>query len=237
MELLTASMMLAVAAPVLAQGPSAVAPTEAGEAAVGRPTPDPERLAAAERVVDRLWPIGTYRRILASTMPTDDGVAEATSSDILDWEPSSNSKEARRAQHEARTGRPLLHQSEEDEAAARAAANMAELNASIAGLFDQVEPRIREALALVYARRYTLSELNELDAFFSTPTGSRYAADSLTLMNDPEMMAVMASLMDETVATVAPRAADAAAEAAAAAVAGAAADAAAATATSTANKF
>lgn len=222
MKLLTASMMLAVAAPVLAQGPSAVAPPDAGGAAVGRPTPDPERLAAAEHVVNRIWPIGTFRRIMVSTASTVDGVADATSSDILDWEPSSNSKEARRAQHEARTGRPLRQQSEEEVSAARVAANIAELNASIAGLFDEVEPRVREALALVYARRYTLSELNELDAFFSTPIGSRYAADSLTLMNDPEMMAVMASLMDETMASIAPGTADAASDAAAGAAAAAA---------------
>jgi hypothetical protein len=212
---LSASAALVMATPVQAQEGTTAADVAAAETAANPPAPDPERLAVASRVVDRIWPIGTYRRIMNSTLATGESAAEAASSDTLSLDTTGNSKQARRAQHEARTGRPLRQQSEEDLAAAGFAASIADINASIVGAFDQIEPRVREALTQVYARRYSLSELNELDAFFSTPTGSRYAADSVTLMDDPEMVAVMASIMEETLAAIVPGTADAASDAAA----------------------
>jgi hypothetical protein len=69
-------------------------------------------------------------------------------------------------------------------------------------IFERIEPPIRMALARIYARRYSLAELGELDAFFATPTGARYAADSITLMSDPEMVQAMASVVGELLTAV-----------------------------------
>lgn len=177
--------------------------TEAATDAAALPEPDPERLAAAERVVDRIWPVGTFRRVMDSTIDSTmamvTGAGEAMAETA--WIPEDNSKDARRAQHEARTGRPLSGTSEDDAAATasseEAEAGFRRMNEAMIPIFERIEPPIRAAIARIYARRYSLSELGELDAFFATPTGARYAEDSLTLMNDPEMVQTMASMMGE----------------------------------------
>lgn len=177
--------------------------TEAATDAAALPEPDPERLAAAERVVDRIWPIGTFRRVMDSTIDSTmamvTGAGEAMAQTA--WIPEDNSKDARRAQHEARTGRPLSGTSEGDATATasseEAEAGVRRMTEAMIPIFERIEPPIRAAIARIYARRYSLSELGELDAFFATPTGARYAEDSLTLMNDPEMVQTMASMMGE----------------------------------------
>lgn len=217
MKTLATVLALALAMPALAQEAAGSEPIAARDAAA--PTePDPDRLEAAGRVINRIWPLGTYRRIMESTMNTaTSGVTTPL------WAPE-GSKEARRAQHEARTGRPLPGETDAEATRASVEAGMAQLTSALASTFERVEPGIRSAMTRVYARRYSLTELNELDAFFATPTGSRYAADSITLMNDPEMVAAMAEMIDdvagadtaEAAAEAAAAAADAAASAAAA---------------------
>lgn len=206
--------------------------TEAATDAAALPEPGPERLAAAERVVDRIWPVGTFRRVMDSTIDSTmamvTGAGEAMAETA--WIPEDNSKDARRAQHEARTGRPLSGTSEGDAAATasseEAEAGVRRMTEAMIPIFERIEPPIRAAIARIYARRYSLSELGELDAFFATPTGARYAEDSLTLMNDPEMVQTMASMMGELMPAIMGAAMDQA-TAAGADVAAAAADAAA----------
>ncbi len=162
------------------------------------PAPDPERLAVATRLVDRIWPVGTYRRMMAATMQgtiaTLAGVGEAAADAAY-----MDDKATRRAQHEARTGRPLPGSPSAAESAAAydPQAALAEMNAVLGPIFERIEPPLRTAIARIYARRYDLAQLAELEAFFSTPTGAAYAADSLTLMNDPEMVAAMQGSMGE----------------------------------------
>ena len=204
--------------------------------ATALPEPDPERLAAAERVVDRIWPIGTFRRVMDSTIDSTMAMVGGVDDAMADtaWIPDENSKEGRRAQHEARTGRPLSGAAEGDAAATAASeeaeAGLRRMNEALIPVFERIEPPIRAAIARIYARRYSLTELGELDAFFATPTGARYAEDSLTLMNDPEMVQTMASMMVELMPALMDAAMDQAnatgADAAAAAAAAAAADAA-----------
>lgn len=159
----------------------------ATEQAAPLPAPDPARLAAAERVVDRVWPVGTFRRMMESTfagaMPVVAGQDMATTA----WAADDHSKEARRARHEARTGRRIGGGAPEP--APEDA--MASFNAAMLPIVERLEPPMRAAIARIYARRYDLTQLGELEAFFSTPTGAAYAADSLTLMSDPEMVAAM----------------------------------------------
>jgi hypothetical protein len=65
----------------------------------------------------------------------------------------------------------------------------------MASLMSEVEPDVRVALSNAYARRFTVTELNDLHAFFATPTGKIYAAESMTLMMGPDMMKAMQSFM------------------------------------------
>lgn len=194
------------------------------------PAPDPERLAIAERLVDCIWPVGTMQRIVETTMSTTvdaaAGLGELSTASAADG----GDKAERRAQHEARTGRPL--RGAPPPAPTPAEPSMADMAAIMAPIYAQMEPPMRAALTRIYARRYTVQQLGELEAFFSTPTGAAYAADSLTLMNEPEMVAGLTEAMGAMMSAIPNAMMDAdaegaTAEAAAAVVEAAAADAAA----------
>lgn len=80
----------------------------------------------------------------------------------------------------------------------------------VSGMLNQVflalEPGMREGLARAYAGRFSASELAELEAFFATPTGAKYAAESLPAYTDPQvisgLMQSMPALMTQLPAMV-----------------------------------
>lgn len=54
-----------------------------------------------------------------------------------------------------------------------------------------MEPPMRAGLAKAYARKFTGAQLADLNAFLTTPTGSRYASEWMALQADPEVMVAM----------------------------------------------
>lgn len=68
----------------------------------------------------------------------------------------------------------------------REAAMVPELMKEVMGV---MEPGMRKAMAELYAIRFSDSELAQLDGFFSTPTGSKYARESFLMASDPRIMA------------------------------------------------
>jgi len=60
-----------------------------------------------------------------------------------------------------------------------------------------MEPRIRAALARTFARKFTLRQLDDLNAFFATPSGSVFAREYLMTFMDQEMMQEMMSFTPE----------------------------------------
>ena len=71
---------------------------------------------------------------------------------------------------------------------------------SMTDLMGSMEPRVRAGLGRAYARRFSAQQLGELNAFFSTPTGGTYAAESMSLYMDPEVMTEMTAMMPELMA-------------------------------------
>lgn len=61
-------------------------------------------------------------------------------------------------------------------------------------LFDAMEPDLREVMAHAYARRFTVEQLREILAFYSTPTGALFARGQIELMGDPEVLREMQAL-------------------------------------------
>ena len=58
-----------------------------------------------------------------------------------------------------------------------------------------MEPRVRRAMAELYAIRFSASDLVEIDAFFSTATGAKYARESFHMASDPRIMAASMEAM------------------------------------------
>lgn len=54
-----------------------------------------------------------------------------------------------------------------------------------------MEAPMRAGLAKAYARKFSAEQLTEMNGFFATPTGKFYAAESLALQADPEVMVAM----------------------------------------------
>lgn len=65
----------------------------------------------------------------------------------------------------------------------------------ISEFLADLEPPMRDGLAHAYARKFTPAQLGEMNAFFATPTGSVYAAESMALSADPEVMVIMIKAM------------------------------------------
>lgn len=62
-------------------------------------------------------------------------------------------------------------------------------------VFDDIEPALRTGLARAYARRFTTQEMTEMTAFFKTPTGSKFAAESMPIYASKEVLAASANMM------------------------------------------
>ncbi|MXP48022.1 DUF2059 domain-containing protein [Altererythrobacter luteolus] len=62
-------------------------------------------------------------------------------------------------------------------------------------VMTEIEPGYRDGLARAYAVRFSVAELKELNAFFTTPTGSHYAAESMLIYADPQVMSAMNEVM------------------------------------------
>lgn len=159
-----------VSAPALAQAPAA-----SPAAATLQTSVDPQRLAAARVVVDAIWPIGTYARIMQrSTGAMMNMMAGNAFGLPLD---------------EARKKDPYFDE--------RLKLTMDTLMGEMAKIVSRFEPDIREGVAEAYAAKFNVDQLDELGRFFATPTGKAYANESMMLMTDPAIMKRMQAFIPE----------------------------------------
>ncbi|MXO65764.1 DUF2059 domain-containing protein [Altericroceibacterium endophyticum] len=74
----------------------------------------------------------------------------------------------------------------------RAMAVMVEQVTEMTGV---LEPALREGLTRAYAVRFSAQELADINAFFATPSGAHFAAETLPLYTDPQIMAATTKVM------------------------------------------
>jgi hypothetical protein len=186
--LFLAAVALGVAAPIMAQ--PAPAPT------VREAPADPARLAAAKPVIDKLWPLGTYRRMMDGTMSK---MMDAMIDTALGMKPSDFAKMGGAAS-EASIGEAVTKA--DPHFRERMKISMDIMMGEMIPLMEKVEPQVRESLSIIYARKYTASQLNDMVAFFTTPTGSIYARESMLVFMDPEMLKGMQAFTPELIAAM-----------------------------------
>ncbi|NML07177.1 DUF2059 domain-containing protein [Sphingomonas sp. G-3-2-10] len=195
MKLLLAAAAIALTPSLaLAQTAPAAAPPQAATAA----TVDPARLAVARRVVGKLMPEGVYVEMFDGVF----GNLMDTMMDSFDEMPLADimrigglDEEQAKALGPTKVAEIMAiydpHWKERTKAMIDAMGEM------MGGMMAEYEPKMRDALALTYAREYSLEDLNEMDRFFSTPAGGRYASKSMLLFMSPELMASMQDMMPE----------------------------------------
>ncbi|PNU02186.1 DUF2059 domain-containing protein [Novosphingobium guangzhouense] len=179
------SALLASASPVLA--------AEAAPNAVSVPVTDAARLAAARQTVDYVFPLGTYGRIMNGTMDKMmdsimDSMMQLPLKDLAGISGVDTSQ----------LGSGTMAQIMEIYDPAfkqRMQVSTRTMMTDMMGLMTQFEPDIRDGLASAYAGRFDTKQLQEMNAFFATPTGRAYAADSYIIMMSPEVMNKMQALM------------------------------------------
>ncbi len=154
------------------------------------------RMPEAMRVVAKLFPEGTYAKMMDETMkPMFDGIMGGMGgspalilSGLTGIDPitlNQNDKE------DLQQALDLL----DPQADARNKA-ISEMTLSlITDVVADIEPSYRAGLARAYAVRFSAEELVGLDAFFSTELGGKYAAESFLIYADPQVMSAMNEMM------------------------------------------
>jgi len=191
--LLFATPAIAQTAPAPAPASEAAAPTAAAPAPV-----DPARLAAARPVVAKLFPDGTYRRIFGGAFR---GMMNRMTGGVGHMPLREIAQVGGMTTDQAnKLGNTTLAEVEaiiDPHWQQRMDATMDAVMDGMSDLMSQYEPQMRDALAHAYAANFTVAQLDDLDRYFSTPTGAAYAAKSMVIYMDPSMMQQMQTMMPD----------------------------------------
>lgn len=194
----------AVSTPAFAQDTSAPQTSDAALASVAAPSPeaapgpDAARMTAAQAVVEHLFPNGTYAKVMDVTLEKVVRATVSTTRDrqlseiaVMGWLTDDQFKQ-------------LSDENIEQMIAIIDPVSDKRMNTvrqvmkdELVKAMGQAEPDIREGLTLTYARRFTPEQLAEIKGFFSTPTGSAYATQSLEIFMAPEVMDRMMAMMNK----------------------------------------
>jgi hypothetical protein len=182
---LIALALAVVASPVIAQQP-------APPAMMG----DPARVMLARSIVEKIMPPGTYRKVLQGSL---NGLMGSMMNSMMDVPVRQFAAAAGMSPDESKklggaTTRQIM--AVIDPAfEERTRLSMAAMMDAMGDVMVKLEPDMREGLAQAYATRFTAAQLGELKIFFDTPTGTAFAAQQLTLMNDPALAQRMQGIM------------------------------------------
>lgn len=174
-----AALAMLVASPVFAQQ-ATPAPVAA--------TPDPATLAAAERAVAKLVPDGVYMRMMRDQMPKlmDAALGQAFGMSAKDMGQGTDETPIGDA---AAKADPHIRE--------RTSIMMRVMMEEMGTVMGALEPRMRVGLAKAFARKFTRSQLDDMNAFFATPSGEVFAREYLLTFVEPELMTEMMSAMPE----------------------------------------
>ncbi|MEL6542848.1 MAG: DUF2059 domain-containing protein [Pseudomonadota bacterium] len=154
------------------------------------------RVPAAQSVVLKLFPEGTYAKMMDETMAPmmDAMMGNLTGSPaILLMELTGMAPSELTSVDEANLTEAVALL---DPNAAARNTEIADMTlALISDVVVKIEPSYRAGLARAYAVRFTGEELADLDAYFATPVGKKYAGESFLIFADPQVMSAMNEMM------------------------------------------
>ncbi|MEO1045941.1 MAG: DUF2059 domain-containing protein [Pseudomonadota bacterium] len=156
----------------------------------------PEQLAKGEDVAARLLPDGSYRRVMADTMgnivePMLGSIDRMPLSTITTF---AGIPEDEISPPDDATLRDLMeivdpHYEERQQVMVKAVFDI------MIELSDELEPAIRQGLAKAYARRFTAAELDDISAFLSTDTGTKFGSESFAVYSSREVIGATMEMM------------------------------------------
>jgi len=157
---------------------------------------NPARLEAARTTVGHVFPEGTYARIMKRTFDSTmnmvtDSIGKMPLRDLAAI--SGKSVGELEAMDDSTLEEMMAILDPAFEERMRLVFDV--MSKEMAKLMTRFEPSFRDGLVNAYARRFTTDELVEMNGFFATPTGQTYAAESMIIMTDPEVMAKIQEFM------------------------------------------
>jgi hypothetical protein len=150
---------------------------------------DPARIAEARRTINYIFPVGSYRKMMGGNFSR---MMEGISNQMLNMRVRDvvAMGGAGPEDVEHMSDATMRQMMEIIDPAFEQRANMM-FDTMMIGMTDIMngfEPEIRDALVEAYAAKFTTPQLQELNHFFGTPTGSLYATNAMTLAMDPAFM-------------------------------------------------
>ena len=153
-------------------------------------------LAEARRVVGHLLPPGVYKQILGPAMaPVMDSMGDSMKALPLRQLAEMGGLDPAQAAALDKVRLADVMAIYDPHWQERMQRQMHGMIGAMGDFFTSMEPEIREAMARAYANHFTLDELTDLDRFFATPSGGKFAGQYMTIMSDPAMAAEMKSMM------------------------------------------
>ena len=154
------------------------------------------RVPAATKVVDSLFPIGTYREMMTGTIgPMTQSMVGAASQVPFSVMSAAIglSDEETEGMSDATIGEvmALIDPAFEERVALSSGLSTELLNTVV----DRIEPSIRAGLMRAYASRFTEAQLTEMQGFFETETGSEFARQNYLIFVDPQFISAMGEAM------------------------------------------
>lgn len=195
---MTRIFLLVAAALAAAPAAAQVGPPAAQGAATAQPI-EPQRLAAATAVVEYLWPLGTYERMMRGSM---DMMANQMMASVFDMRLGDlagglgDDGEKMKPGEADMTLREAMAKSDPHFQERMAITNRV-LMEEMLPVMGRVEPAVRTGLSRAYARKFDVAQLGEMRRFFATPAGGAFARESMVLWMDPEIMSAMSGFMPE----------------------------------------
>ena len=159
-----------------------------------QPDPDPARLALARTSVQSMWPDGTYGQVMTGFMgPVLERGMKLKSSDftaMAGMKAKATTADKDLSLHDTLAGKdPYFDQ--------RVAAIRAVVAEELSKISLIIDPHIRDGLGRAMARRFDAQQLGEINRFFATPTGQKFAGQALQLWIDPDAIRSMFGSMPE----------------------------------------
>lgn len=178
LSLLAAGAVLGWAAPVIAAQPAdpPATPVATGESLAAEAI-DPERLELARALANTMLPPEHTARFVEEMVDQQMDLVTSAYTDNDEFK-----QITREAPRVARRFNQFV------EEASRVTARV---------ITDNM-PSLVEATAQAYARRFSVTELKDLQAFYSTPTGQRFATENLMIATDPAMTSWQVRVMTTT---------------------------------------
>ncbi|MEO7654094.1 MAG: hypothetical protein ABIS23_00225 [Sphingomicrobium sp.] len=183
---------------VLATGSAAPALSAPAPPPPGVVAADPAKQALAARVAASLWPDGTYGRMVESMFGGKDGLTDM----VLDMRPADlmvtmaqafaeDGKTKAKAKGPPEPPSPTIREmmiAKDPHFEERTRITMKVVGEEVRRIATPIEPKFRGGLAKSIARRFTSEQLGPIAAFLETEPGRAYAAQSITLFIDKDVI-------------------------------------------------